>query len=430
MKRGYIRGVITCDPSWRGLAFTIHVPSFFYNESVVYDLQSLNLCKKPITQPLVYIPLIAQTIDKLIIDKPYINLCDKLIMESQFTDNMRQLSYVIMTALQTRLLGLVVEYCSALTCKRKNGVAYGESHHQNKKNMYEYVNNNKHTLIAGDTLLDHNTADSIIILNTWLNLKKRHLYASPEEYTESNMETYMDVPFELKNTKFICPICGYHTGRVYLCKKMGSTQYGKFFVSCRAFAKTSRKCGACTFFSTIPPVIKNDKIGDKMVGEWKKGDGSHLPPDTDTIQAMYPDAVNTIPVTPLKKADKRKRAQSEEDEDQVDEFNDSPPPKRHATNPLNDLVEALEKKQDSLREEMLERQLKTDNMMEKLMLAITGQMTTTPHTPAPAPSTPLTPEQPTKEPALEARTDAEEPAVQFIAPPPIKFTRRSSKKSK
>lgn len=362
MKKGFIRGVLTCDPSWRGLAFTIHIPSLKYNESLVMDVSVLLDNKKTLTQPLVYTGLIVTAIGVMIKRYPMVRLCDKLIIESQFQENMKSLSTVIVSVLLTRLPYLKVEKLSALKCKRTYGVVYGKGEN-NKKNMLEYVTRNKDTLIAGDTVKDHNTADSIILLNTWLSLKRRHLYLSIEEYATcmDSTEQFFDVPFELKNTWWECPICKYHTGRMYLCKNPPKDptrpdMRGMFFMSCR-----NEKCKAGpSYMGRKPPPIIKDSIGNVQVGIWKRSDGSKKPEEYQS--AMVEGCYNTVPVTVL-----GKREMNE------DEFA-SPEPKRMAVagNFLEGIVTALQGKQEALEEKIHEMQSKTDETLNKLLLAITG----------------------------------------------------------
>lgn len=360
MKRGYIRGVLTCDPSWTGLAFTIHVPSLQYNSSVVMDLTTIHEKKQSITNPLTYIPLVVRAISILYKKRPYIRFCDKLIIESQFTESMKQLNYVIITSVLSKSPYMTVEYLSALTCKRKNNVSYGEGWYQNKKNALEYVTANKDKLIAGDTVLDHNTADSILILNTWLNLKKRHLYTNREDYLfDMATEQHFEVPFELKHTKWECPICKYHTGKMYLCKKLSekSTQdrRGHFFIRCTAFEDDkARKCGALTWLGKSLPVIsKTGTIGNTTIGIWTKGNGSNMPPREEQAQGY--DCINTIPVVAL--GNKRKRE---------DDIGDDPANKISKDNALEDIVSVLSSKQEALQKQLFDSQLKQGEMMAKL----------------------------------------------------------------
>lgn len=360
MKQGFIRGVLTCDPSWRGLAFTIHIPSLKYNESVVMDMSILLENKKTLTQPLTYTPLVVTCINLLLERRPFTRLCDKFVIETQFQENMKTLSHIIVGVMLTKLPHMRVEKLSALTCKRKHSVPYGQGQN-NKKNMLEYVSNNKDKLIAGDTVKDHNTADSIILLNTWLSLKKRHLYQDVEQYTTPmESELHFDVPFELKHTWWTCPICKYDTGKMYLCKNppkdpARKDMRGTFFMSCR-----NKTCNAGpSYLGKKPPAIINEAIGNASVGVWKRSNGCNKPPEEQS--AIVDGTFSTVPVTALGKREKDF------------EYEEGPPSKKKAIdNILSGLVDALEQKQDALEKKVLEIQSKTDESLSKLLLAITG----------------------------------------------------------
>jgi len=353
MKKGFLRGVITCDPSWRGLAFTIHVPSMNYNVSEVMDLAVLVKNKKNLTQPLVYIPLVVFAIQTLIERRPLIQLCDKLIIESQFTESMKGLSNVIVSVISSLLVGIKTEKLSALTCKRQHGVSYGESHYKNKTNMLNYVTENKSKLIAGDTVKDHNTADSIIILNTWLNLKKRHFYTNIKEYAMRYRKPIpREVPFLEKNIRWECPACKYHSGKIWMVKKEPEDgkkdNRGAFFISC-----SYKPCRASTFWPKEYglPEMEGEFIGSVDSGRWKRSDGSKLPPEEPKEKAQVPGSYDTVPVEPL--GDRR-------------DDPEAPP------NALKDIVDALGAKQEQLQQTIFNMQKNTDDTLQKLFLAISG----------------------------------------------------------
>lgn len=370
MKKGYIRGVLTCDPSWRGLAFTIHVPTLNYNESVVMDLGVLLDNKKTLTQPFVYIPLVVIAVNRLIKTRPAVRLCDKFIIESQFQENMKMLSTVIVTVILSRLKHLSVERLSSLTCKRKYSVPYGDGHYSNKKNMFEYVQENKDKLIAGDTLKDHNTADSIIILNTWLSLKQRHLYKTLEEFAtgmDDSDQIHYDVPFDLGGW-FTCPRCEYDTGKMYLVKnppkdpERYKDMRGWFFMSCK---NEDCRAGPSYLSKKLPVLVQvgsAKQVGNAVAGIWKKATTGNRPPPKE--KAVADGCFNTVPVTRLAGV---KRQEREDDPINVHDAK-----KKTESNPLASLVEALEAKQNALERSIADMGKKSDETMNKLLMAITG----------------------------------------------------------
>lgn len=375
-KRGFTRGVITCDPSWVGLAFTVYVPSVSYTKSVVYNLKNFT-DKKNIEKPMVYIHAVNDVIRRLRVDIPWVRICDKLIMESQFMENMKVLAYVIATSLIARYPMLSMENLSALTCKRHYKIPLMSNHYENKKKMFQYVTGNKHNLIAGDTVKDHNTADSIIILNTWLGLKRRHLYKTPEEYCMAS-----ELPFKLKYTRWECPICTYHSGKMWIVKnppKKSNTKslVGHYFIKCN-----NTTCNASTFFGKKCPVLDDrGRVGNDIIGMWKTSDGSKpwidpstkIASDGESSDGMdeggqIPGTYNVMSVTPL---GKRK---NDPNDDQ------SPPKKKSAKeiDALTELVYTIASKNTQLEEKVLDMSSKTEAYMDKLMNAIMEKKTESP----------------------------------------------------
>lgn len=398
MKKGYCRGVVSCDPSLLGLAFTIHIPSLNYNKSLLYNIRDripTESKRKKIFNPTFYLPLLIDLFDEIVEEEPSIFLCDKLIIESQFHENMKTLSKSISLIMMCKFPGLKVEQMSALKCKRFNNVPYGVSHFDNKKNMYNYVKENQKTLIAGDTLIDHNTADSIIILNTWLSLKKRHFYTNHEDY--ATMAD--DLDFVIKNSWFTCPICKFDTGKIFQIKNAkNAAMNGGHFVKCQ-----NTKCGTSSFFGKLRIQLdKENKIGNAKVGIWKKSeDGSNKPKhffrdrdrERDRERARADGSLNTIAVERLGRYS----------DDESDEEIEQPRKRRKLNsseetdgdNPLQDIVTSLAKDQNELKQTMFDLEQKRKEDFDKLFAAIAmGGITSKPSAPEPQ-SVEKTPKAPT-----------------------------------
>lgn len=287
MKRGQIKGLLSCDPSWRGLAFTIYIPFNNYQKSYLFDLKDFTKCKD-VQRPKTYTPLIVGIVDRLLDDDPMVRLVDRVIIENQFSDNMKKLMYIITACLLSKLPGSKIEYLSALTCKRKNGVPYNQNHYNNKKAMVEFVRKNSETLIAGSTLIDHNTADSIILLNTWLSLKPRRLCLKLSDFAHimSNV-IHTEVPFALRQKQFICPRCEQPRGKLCVVKNppkdpTKKDNRGNFFLTCDADID-GVECKGFLMLSKRIPVIVDNKLGDIYKGEWRVYN-----PNEDTVVELTP----------------------------------------------------------------------------------------------------------------------------------------------
>jgi len=369
VKLGYSRGIIACDPSALGLAFTIYIPSLHFSKSMVFNLRDFikeGKKIKKILNPEKYVPLLVELFDDLKNNEPCISFCDKLIIETQFKENMKLLVMNICTLFLVYYPGIKIEKMSALKCKRAYNISYGDGHYDNKIKMYQYVKNNKKTLIAGDTLIDHNTADSIIILNTWVSLKRRHFFTEPEEYAiAASMDENGFLTFEMKHTWLRCPICKYDTGKIFQIKN-GKTpaMNGQTFIKCQ-----NTRCNASSFLGhmRIEPKqtqaldgSKETTIGNKKVGLWALTNGDNKPNNFYEEQAKLKLMGNRIA-----------KSSNSDDEETVNE----PPLKRRklqdSDDPLQNIVESLARDQNELKQNVFDMEKKRKEDFDKLFQAIT-----------------------------------------------------------
>lgn len=255
-----LTGILACDPGWRGLAFTLYIPSLQYTSTSLFRLNYTN--NKAYKSPVHTIPLLVEQIkNRLWLEEPRLQFVDKIIIESQHRVNMQQLSWLIHGVLLTLLPWAKVEYISPLKCKRLFGVELGASHQQNKDRMLKYVTDHKDELIGGDTVTTHDTADSIILLNTFLKEKKRRVCYH-----------WDDAFIEMVGEKYICKKCGQDTGRVNQVKKEGPNN-GRYFIGCNR--SNPDKCGG---FDWLPGEgeyydDEGNEYGDPKF-EWQKVSGA------------------------------------------------------------------------------------------------------------------------------------------------------------
>lgn len=258
-----LTGILACDPGWRGLAFTLYVPSLEYTSTTLFKLNYTN--NKAYKRPVHTIPLLVDQIKKdYWKSEPRLRFVDKIIIESQHKVNMQQLSWLIHSVLLTLMPWAKVEYISPLKCKRLFGVELGENWKQNKDRMLEFVINNKDKLIAGNTVTTHDSADSIILLNTFLKEKKRRVCT----------EVFHSV---MSNVKLVCPKCGENTGSIKECRK--APNEGKHFLTCANYNERN-KCGFKWLdFETPVPVV--DEEGTEYMDEdmeWRVAEAGFGPP--------------------------------------------------------------------------------------------------------------------------------------------------------
>jgi hypothetical protein len=245
-------GLLAIDPGWRGLAITLYLPMFNMTSTRLFQL---NIdAKKGYTRPANTIPLLVNAIKEQLLKEDHSLLfVDKIIIESQFRQNMQVLSYLILCVFQTLLPDVKIEMISALKCKRMFGVPLGSSHYENKQRMLRYVLDHKHELIGGKTVTNHDTADSVILLNTYLKEKPRRLETSIE-----NVFTMVE------GTEVECPKC-FSKGHVRVVKRPGKN-CGKYFMTCSQY-KDDNKCGFKFLGYDEPEITEID--GVQYIDEWR-----------------------------------------------------------------------------------------------------------------------------------------------------------------
>lgn len=249
-----LTGILACDPGWRGLAFTLYIPSLQYTSTSLFRLNYTN--NKAYKSPVNTIPLLVdQIINHYWKEEPRLQLVDKIIIEGQHRVNMQQLSWLIHAVLLSHLPLAKVEYISPLKCKRLFGVELGKNHKANKDRMLEYVVQHKHELIGGETVTTHDTADSIILLNTFLKEKKRRVC--------KNVFTAVMTSYKIQ-----CPICANPTGAIKKCSKAPNAE--RYFITCANY-KDGNRCGFKWLDYDEPVPIAEDDQGNKYMDadmEW------------------------------------------------------------------------------------------------------------------------------------------------------------------
>lgn len=269
--RKKIVAVLSCDPSWRGLAFILHVPSLFYNRSFLYDLKEYDSSKQ-YRHPKRTTNLIQKVYDDMFEKEPRMVLIDKIIMESQHKTNMQILSWLLISNLLPRLGKTSTEYISPLACKGKFNIALTGSHHGNKVAAVNFVENSKNRLKASETVTENNTADACLLLNTYLLTTKNHLINNIDEW--SSMSNLVKVSMKGETgTKLICPKCKNNTGVVRKCEDPEKKNFNKHFLTCwwehDKGTDQAKRCGNFkALYENVPKIING--FVDKT---WKVVDG-------------------------------------------------------------------------------------------------------------------------------------------------------------
>ena len=252
--RTKVTAVLSCDPSWRGLAFILHVPSLEYNRSFLYDLKEFDKSKQ-YKHPARTTNSIQKVYDDIFEKEPRMFLVDKVIMESQHKPNMQVLSWLLIANLLPRLGKASTEYVSPLAWKKHFDIALTGSHKGNKDAAEKFVALSKKRLVASETVIDHNTADACLILNSYTETTKNHLINNIDDWSSMT-------EVEVGKTKLFCPKCKNQkpTGVVRFCDDSTKKNYGKHFITCwgqiNYGTAQAKKCGNFkVLYENIPKIV-------------------------------------------------------------------------------------------------------------------------------------------------------------------------------
>lgn len=271
-------GIISCDPSWRGLAFTVIIPSMEVKESFLYDMKELDESKN-YRHPVRSIKTIQRIYDDMFQKVPQLQLIDKVIMESQHKTNMQVLSWLIVSNLLPRISTTDVEYISPLTCKKKFDIALTGTHHGNKVAAVKFIEGAKNRLVASETVSEHNTADACLLLNTYLQTTKNIIYEQLDDWSSM-------APLQVGD-KFKCPKCKQNTGVLRFCEKKDSKFFNRYFLTCwwinNKGEDNEKKCGNFEPLYENLPTLKNGKVKEWVLVTGNENNNEEEEQDDDVV---------------------------------------------------------------------------------------------------------------------------------------------------
>lgn len=164
-------GVLVCDQSYKGAGVVVYVPSAG-TFTQVYDITQ---GKKASTfmKPNKTIILVRDWLEQLAMDCPFIDQVDTLLLESQFTTNMKGLTHIVASAMTIKFPSIKrIMTVTPYSAKRAVKAASTGSHYQNKIEMLKTIESSPHLLLSSWTKGDHNIADAIALLNAAIINKK------------------------------------------------------------------------------------------------------------------------------------------------------------------------------------------------------------------------------------------------------------------
>ncbi len=247
-----VTAILSCDPSWRGLAFILFVPSLSYKRSFLYDLRDYDQSKK-YKHPVRTTNILQMVFNDMFQKEQCLYLVDKVIVESQHKTNMQVLSWLISSNMMARLGKASFEYISPLRWKSHFGIELTGSHSGNKAAAIEFVENNQNRLVASETVTEHNTADACLLLNTYLETTKNIIYKNLDDWSSMT-------EVEVGITKLVCPKCKNNSGVVRKCEDPEKKMYGKHFITCwwtnNKGQDNEKKCGNFkALYANVPKIV-------------------------------------------------------------------------------------------------------------------------------------------------------------------------------
>lgn len=158
-------GILAIDPSWKGMAVAAYIPVHGISFTKCMDIRGSS---KRFDTPQNTIRLVTEWARELFEKKPELRCCSRIVIENQFKTKMRNLEYIVTTAVKMQMHdpNVTVEYVPILKLKKHFGLELQHNYRKNKNLAVEYVTENERELLCGSLHDgDDNKADAILLLN-------------------------------------------------------------------------------------------------------------------------------------------------------------------------------------------------------------------------------------------------------------------------
>lgn len=246
-------GVIAIDPSFKGMAYTIYIPSLKYKRSLVYDIRG---GYKTYDRSVITIRLVTEHIKVLVQDVgvDILELIDVLVIENQFKPKLERLQRAIMNQLigSFPAISKVVE-TSAFTWRHFFGLSHPE-YRERKKLSVACVKNNPQLKCSENWTKDDNICESILLLNHCLSVKRPQL------------SKFVEVIMDPATSHINCTTCN---RPLYRRESSSQKNPGRIYLACG-----NRQCADKNAFVGFEDVVLKDE------------DVQEIPPPTP--QRKYP----------------------------------------------------------------------------------------------------------------------------------------------
>lgn len=228
-----ISGIVCVDPSWKGMATIIYLPltnEIYYYEDNILDCYNKKAGKKYQRKTMKnqvynieYIKSYFNNIPEYL--NKYLKQCNIIVIEKQFKDNMKYLSFMVGPFLLERCKEeSKIIYYSALYCKKIFNIPIHSQNYENKKRIIRFMKEGEgKNLIGALEAESHNQCDACLLLNTYLKgLDKGFIIIG------------MDV--------YVCPGCNGEARKNFV-RKEGSRYFDQPFLSCKSVRNPNPSAG-------------------------------------------------------------------------------------------------------------------------------------------------------------------------------------------
>ena len=264
-------GVLSCDPSFKGMAFALYLPSLSWQDARCYDIRENRKIydTQEMTRELVHKNLL-----QLFEDMPLIEYCSIFVIEGQFKKKMIRLQESVCNQIRALLPNVKIVTIAAYSTRNYFGTNT-DSYYQNKKESINFLKRNPQLLLSELWVNNDNVCEAIILLNHLV--QKQALEFSKSKRKKMSTGFAINTP-----NRPDCPTCKQPAG---MAESTSEKNPGRLYWRCenRDCSKWQEKKSFLAFFGE-----------ENKIGKWTKQTNKR-PIDSNPNVNLVPAAKRTEP---------------------------------------------------------------------------------------------------------------------------------------
>ena len=184
-------GILACDPSFKGMAWTFYSPMTGFKFTRVYDIRDN---KKGYTKKLMMVRLVREHMDQLWEDLGHwTEDITAFIIESQWTSKLMKLELIVDTIIEDRLAGSLKKKVCVPAYSWRDLYGLGDPDYKTRKQIsVDFLAKSPKFLAWVEGIKDDNAAESIILLNYLVDKYNLRLEDSKPKETMETPKTCPD----------------------------------------------------------------------------------------------------------------------------------------------------------------------------------------------------------------------------------------------